>query len=472
MSFVLIFTLQCLFPIFDLDAEFTGVSIVNPDTQSQTFSVSVTSSDGSNGRGAFVRLQPGAQRVASLKEIVPITPPSSGYIRIGPSLNSSLNNTCTSYVTFVTNQALTGVDGAPAPPPLPIPPPATLPPPIPTTLILPHISINTGFAELDYTDTRIALINASFTPVNITAQLFGTDGVLRGSVPLTFPFGSRIVRVSEAFQNLLPNNGLGGKTFEGYVRLVSNTQIAAWQRIETPLSAGVLRGKSLDEIPTTSFATFPQFAFGGGYDSFINLLNPSSSPLRLELTAYNDQGKTLGDVLQITLAAGEERRASVPEIFRIPVIASVPAPLIAGSIRIREAQAQPFQIVGDIQIVNSSGGSHSAAMLSPISDAGATLWMMPFAISSGGYFTGYAIANPNEMLAVQTDVQLEVVNADGTLKEQTTIQLSPLNRTATLVPSGLPRGYLRFRSNFPIHVMGAVGTEDLRQLDLVPAISQ
>src|SRR5262245_3826127 len=211
MSFVLMLTLQCLFPIYDLDAEFTGVSIVNPDTQSQTFSVSVTSSDGSHGFGSLVSLNPGAQRVASVKEIIPLTLPSSGYIRIGPSLNSSLNNTCTSYVTIVTNQALMGLEGAPAPPPLPIPPPPTLPPPVPTTLILPHISINTGFTELEATDTRIALINTSFTPANITAQLFGTDGILRGSVPITFPFGSRIVRVSEAFQNLLPNNGLGGK---------------------------------------------------------------------------------------------------------------------------------------------------------------------------------------------------------------------------------------------------------------------
>ena len=40
------------------------------------------------------------------------------------------------------------------------------------------------------------------------------------------------------------------------------------------------------------------------------------------------------------------------------------------------------------------------------------------------------------------------------------------------IPSGLPSGYLRFRSNFPIHVMGSVGTEDLRELDLVPAIRQ
>src|SRR5262249_37550474 len=148
---------------------------------------------------------------------------------------------------------------------------------------------------------------------------------------------------------------------------------------------------------------------------------------------------------------GEERRASVSEIFRIPVIASFPAPLTGGFIRIREAQAQPFQIVGDVEIVYSNGGRRSAVMLSPISDVGATFWMMPFAVSSGGYFTGLGIANPNELLAVQTGVQLEVVKADGTLEGGTPLQLSPLNRTATLVPSGLRGGYLRFRSNFPIH---------------------
>jgi hypothetical protein len=471
MSFLLMFTLQCLFPIFDLDAELTGVSIVNPDTQSQTFAVTVTSSDGSTVHGALVSLKPGGQRAASLKEIIPSTPSSPGYIRINPSLNSNVNR-CTSYVTFGTNQALTGLDGAPAPPPLPIPPPPTLPPPIATTLILPHISVNTGFTELDYTDTRIALINASSTPATITAQLFGTDGVLRGSVPLTFSFGSRTVWVSETFQNLLPNNGLGGKTFEGYVRLVSNTQISAWQHVETPLSAGVLRGKSLDEIAMTSLAIFPHFAFGGGYDSTINLLNPGSTPLRLELTAYNDQAKTLGDVVQITLAAGEQRRAPVAQIFQIPLMASFPPPLTAGSIRIREVGGQGFQIVGDIEIVNSTNGRLSAMLLSAISDVSATLWTMPFAVSSGGYFTGYAIANRNELLAVQTDIQVEVVSPDGIVQSQTAIQLSPLNRTAVLLPSGVVRGYLRFRSNFPVHVMGSVGTEDLRQFDVLPAIPQ
>src|SRR5262249_44562443 len=104
-------------------------------------------------------------------------------------------------------------------------------------------------------------------------------------------------------------------------------------------------------------------------------------------------------------------------------------------------------------------------MLSAISDAGATFWMMPFAVSSGGYFTGYAIANPNNLAA---EVQVEIVNTNGMVREQTTIEVPALTRTANVVPSGLPRGYLRFRSNFLIHMMGAVGTEDLRQLDVVP----
>jgi len=84
-----------------------------------------------------------------------------------------------------------------------------------------------------------------------------------------------------------------------------------------------------------------------------------------------------------------------------------------------------------------------------------TFWMMPFAVSSSSYFTGYAIANPNELLAAQTDVQLEAVNADGTLQGETTVQLSPLNRTATLVPSGIRGGYFTLSIEFSCSCNGS-----------------
>jgi hypothetical protein len=463
MGYFLIFTLQCLFPIFDGgDGHFNGLSIVNTDNQAQTFTVAVT--EGSRVQAGIFVLQPGAQRSGLLHEIVP-NAPASGWIRVGSNLGY-----CTTYMTTGTDDVLTGMEGAPAPPQSPVPP---LDPPVPMTLILPHVFVNTGFTELDHTDTRIALINSTFPAAAVTAQLFGKDGALRGSVSLTVqPARSLIVQVSQIFQSVLPNNSLGGKTFDGYIRLLSNTQIGAWQRIETPVSAAVLRGRTLEESYVNSLATIPHFLFSDDYASLIDVLNPATTPLNLELIAYNDRGSRLGDVVQLRLAPGELRRSSVAELFRIAVPAIFPAPVVAGHITIRDVGSQPFQVAGSVKIVNLSHGSYSAMMLSAISVTGSTQWMMPFAVASGEYFTGYAIANPNALLTVQTDVQLEVVSPNGSIQSQSTIQLSPLNRRIALAPNGVAGGYIRFKSNFPIHVMGSIGTTDLRTIDQIPVIRQ
>jgi hypothetical protein len=73
---------------------------------------------------------------------------------------------------------------------------------------------------------------------------------------------------------------------------------------------------------------------------------------------------------------------------------------------------------------------------------------------------------------VQTDIQVEVINGDGAVVNQTTIQLSPLSRVAALVVPGVAGGYLRFTSNFPVHAMASIGTDDHEELDQIPAIRQ
>jgi hypothetical protein len=109
-------------------------------------------------------------------------------------------------------------------------------------------------------------------------------------------------------------------------------------------------------------------------------------------------------------------------------------------------------------------------MLYPIADAAATNWTIPFSSSAGDYFTGYAVANPNELLAVQTEVLVEVVNSAGAVVDRSTISLAPRNRRSALVPPGLASGYLRFSSPLPFFVLGSIGTSDGRLLDQLPAI--
>ena len=108
-------------------------------------------------------------------------------------------------------------------------------------------------------------------------------------------------------------------------------------------------------------------------------------------------------------------------------------------------------------------------MLYPISDTPARSWILPFAASGSPYFTGYAIQNANSMLTVQTDVVVELVGSNGTVLERREIQLSPGTRTANLIAAGHV-GYVRITSNFAVHVMGLIGTNDNRVMEQIPGL--
>lgn len=455
MPFILMFALQCFFPIFDLSQrEFTGVSIVNPERVTREFTVTATSSDGTNPRTAAVTLNANTQRAFLLGDLLGAPDlPAGGWIRIDSAAAS-----CAGYLTSETSQDLVGAEPSAAS----------------ASMVLPRISINTGFTELNHTDTQVAIVNPNNAAASVTLQLLGMDGAPRGEFPLTIAAqGSRTLRVSDVFRNVLPNNSLGGKTFEGSVRLKSDVAVAAWQRIEKPMSKSVLRGRSTGEVSGTSLAVIPHFVFGGNYDSTLNILNPGSVPQTLELTALDNTGRRMGDVVRVTLAAGESRRSSVPGFFRMILPAVFPLPVISGYIRIREPQGKVFEIAGDIRIdglIDFGAGGVGSSMMYPIADTPSTLWTTPFAVSSPPYFTGYAIVNANELLAVQTNVTVDVVNSGGVVVSQAAVELSPLARFTSLVPPGVSGGFLRFSSNFPVYVMSVIGTPDLRLLDALPVV--
>lgn len=453
MAFFLIFALQCLFPIFDAGAgEFTGVSIVNSEAQSRTYTVSGISADGNNVQSGSISLGPGLQRSALLPEIFGgASAAGTAWIRI-----DSASPACTGYLTQGSEEFLIGMEPAAAGG---------------TTIYLPHISVNTGFLELAHTDTQIKIINPGGNAANVTAELLGLDGVVRGTVTVSIPSrGSRSLVASEAFGSVIPNNGAGGKVFEGYVRLASAEPVAAWQRIETPLSRSVLRGRAAEEIRVTAQAIIPHFVFGQDYGSTLNLINPTTASQTLQLNALDDRGNDIGETVQVTLAPGEGRRSSVGEFFRVVLPAIFPPPTISGYLRIRPVQGTSLQVVGNVEIFGVALGARGSSMLSPASDVAATTWILPFASGAGEYFTGYSIVNPNELLTVQTDVQVQVFDSAGNVAETRAVSLSPRNRTTGLAASGLTSGYIRFTSNFPIHVLGSIGTRNRRVLDQVPAL--
>ena len=59
----------------------------------------------------------------------------------------------------------------------------------------------------------------------------------------------------------------------------------------------------------------------------------------------------------------------------------------------------------------------------PVETALAQNWIIPFALGGSEYYSGYAIANPNEVVTVQTDVTIDIVSGDGSVIEDARTQV-------------------------------------------------
>ena len=204
-------------------------------------------------------------------------------------------------------------------------------------------------------------------------------------------------------------------------------------------------------------------------------MNPGPAGSAFELRAFDNRGNNLGELVQITLRAGEGKRMSVGSLFRIATILTFPPPLTTGHISIRPSPTLGpalQQLIGSLEIVAGSQIGKTASLLYPVSPSNATRWTMPFAVSSPPYFTGYAVVNANELLTVQNDIQVEVLNSAGELVNRSDFSLSPGKRQTALIPTRLSNGYVRFTATMPIYVMGTIGTSNSRILDQIPAIPQ
>lgn len=442
----------CFLPVLQSDSDgFVGLSLVNTAGLTNEVSVTWTSPDGKGAQTGRLSLLPGAQRDFVVREILG-TPrdPEDGWIRVDSSEPGLL-----SYLTLGTKGILDGTEPALE---------------LAKTVWLDYVKVNTGFVELGHTDTSLILVNPGDTAAGARVDLIALDGRPAGSLPVPVPArGSRAIRVSESFRDVLPENGVGGRRFDGYAKAVADVGLAAWLRVDTPLSLRVLRGRVPDEMSSASLAIAGHFASGGAslYRSTLNLINAGDSPAKLELLAQDDRGRVIGNSAYLTLDPGQGIREDVLSLFRVVIPDIFPPPMITGYIRVRESGGGVFRSIGDVDVYSDS---EAAAVLFPIGAATPREWTLPFAISGREYFTGYAIANPNELLAVQTDVSIELLDAEGLLAAPPrNISLSPSAYFTALVEQEISGGYLRIRANGPVVVSGSIGTCNGNALMFLPA---
>ncbi len=439
-------------PVFQTDSNgYLGLSLVNGAGSVNEASVTWMDPGGGGTRIGRLSLEPGAQRAFVIREILG-TPrdPEDGWIRVDSSWPGLLG-----YLTSGTDGILDGAEPVSQ---------------LSATILLDYVKVNTGFAELDHTDTSLLLVNPGGTAASARADLIAMDGRAAGSLALLVPArGSRSVRISESFRDLLPPNGLGGRRFDGYLKVVSDAGLAGWLRVETPLSSRILRGRTPEETGPAAVIIAGHFASGGTslYHSTLNLINAGDVPAELEVLAQDDRGRMIGSSTRLTLHPDRGIRDDVMNLFHFVIPAIYPPPLITGYIRIRSSAGTVFRGIGSVDIYSDG---NRAAMLSPIAPAMAREYTLPFAVNGKEYFTGYAIANPNELLTVQTDVTVELLDTEGRLAAAPrNISLFPSTYFAGLVEKEISGGYVRIRANGPVAVTGSIGTCDGGALAFLPA---
>ncbi len=428
-------------PVLASDSSgFLGLSLVNTASVANELTVTWTDPEGRDFRTASLTLQPGAQRALLAREILGLPlDPEGGWIRIDASAGGLF-----SYLTFGMESKLDGTEPVLQPAP---------------AVVFDGIRVNTGFVELDYADSLVVLVNPGASAANARIELSALDGRTAGILPVFIPArGSRALRISESFRDLLPANNPGGRKFDGYAKVFSDEPLAGWLRNDTPLSVRLIRGRAISEIEPASLVVAGHFASGGAslYRSTLNLINLGDAPAKLELVAQDDRGKTIGESVNLSLNPGQGIRDDVLTLFRVIQPAIFPPPLLTGYIRIRAAGGSLFRSVGNMDIHSDR---NVVAALFPLAAVTSREWMLPFAVSGKDYYTGYVIVNPNELLTVQTDVTVELLDAEGHLATAPLrISLSPSARFSGLVNKEISYGSMRIRANLPVIVLGSIGT--------------
>lgn len=174
-----------------------------------------------------------------------------------------------------------------------------------------------------------------------------------------------------------------------------------------------------------------------------------------------------------TLGPGEGIRSDVQDLFGLVTIAVFPAPVVDGYIRIRDFQNREISLVGNVEVATIGQGTFTQSSMSyPIGPASQGPWVIPLALGGSTYYSGLAIANPNELLTVQTDITIEIVSSDGTVGNTEQVSFSPRRQHTAVVPETFQSGYVRITSNMPVRIVGAIGTRDLRLLEQMPVLER
>jgi hypothetical protein len=315
---------------------------------------------------------------------------------------------------------------------------ADLPPPA-AKIIFNQARLDSGYS------TELNIINAGVTASNLQLQLAGS-GLTTVSKSLVLP-AKGVAR--------LDASSFFGSTAAGpaSISVASDAEISGFELVRTP--AGDLLGlNARDSEELLSNIYFPQMAVLGSWTTEIGLVNYSTSPVILTISAYKPDGTlyTAGTVknnpVTRPLAAGGRLREDVASMFGFSGTAT-----LDGWIQV---QSTSPAVNGYL----SYGSNRSVAAIAA-APQGLTNTLFSHIGTTLGFYTGVAVLNSGEQAA---NVRILALQANGQLLGSFNTVLAPRQRLSNLIENLIPQaagqggGLIWVKSDIPVYPIELFGT--------------
>jgi len=314
-------------------------------------------------------------------------------------------------------------------------------------------------------DAEISLINPSDSTAAGTLEYTNESGGIVASQAVSVPPRARsTVRT----RLLRPPDVKGGCVFyrgdalAGMMLLGNESWLGVLGVLDTsPAPSAPTSGQAQSAI-TTLYA--PQFAFGGGYVSVLDVVNLESKEIRLTLKLIGDNGVQVGSTGELTLGPRGAARIDSPSLFGL----AASDQLLQGYVVLKSSAGR---FAGWIRFTDPAQGSFGSS-LALVKTGPATTYFSQVA-QNDLYFTGLAVLNLGER---EGSVRVTVCDTAGT-PLASGIQTLPaggrFSRLLTQLVGPLPditKGYFSVTATQPMAGFALFGTYRNGQVNVLSAI--
>ena len=207
----------------------------------------------------------------------------------------------------------------------------------------------------------------------------------------------------------------------------------------------------------------PQYAFGGGYQTVVDIVNLEQSQMAITLKLYGDDGNQKGNTAQLTLPGRGSSQTLNPSVFNLASGEDV----LQGYVRVESAAGR---FAGSVRFTDPAQAQFGSAL--QFTGSGLGLAYFSQVAQNEQYFTGLATLNPN---AEPASVTVTVYNTLGSTVASGTRAIPAGGRFSMVLTElvgtlpAMSDGYFEVRSTVPVASFALFGTNTGEVLSAIPA---